>query len=49
VPFDAHLGFPTAFVDLTVRAVNAGRVVGYPYRRATDLLSNCPNADHGRV
>ena len=42
--FDAHLGFPAAFVDLTVRAVNAGRVVGYPYRRATDLLSTCPTA-----
>ena len=48
VPFDAHLGFPAAFVDLTVRADNAGREVGYPYRRATDLLSNCPTADHGR-
>jgi len=48
VSFDAHLGFPAAFVDLTVRTVNAGRVVWYPYRRPTDLLSNCPTADHGR-
>ena len=48
VPFDAHLGFPAAFVDLAVRAVNGDREVGYPFRRATDLPPNCPTADHGR-
>jgi hypothetical protein len=48
VPFDAHLGFPAALVNLAVRVVNGGKEVGYPFRRVTDLLSNCPTADHGR-